>query len=198
MDYIKIDCCPKGCLLFWKQFADDKYCSLCGASRYLESKGADGEPKVQTKVPASILRYLPFIKRIQRLYMTLESAKQMTWHKDGKRYRDEHGRETMGHPSDGRAWKKFDADHTEEAAEARHCRVAVSLDGFNPYGMSSSSYSCWPVFVIPLNLPPPALMQRNTIFLTLIIPGPDYPGKYIRQKCGNKNKIETCIAEATI
>ena len=46
MDYTKIDCCPKGCLLFWKQFADDKYCSLCGASRYLESKGADGEPKV--------------------------------------------------------------------------------------------------------------------------------------------------------
>ena len=177
MDYIKIDCCPKGCLLFWKQFADDKYCSLCGASRYLESKGADGEAKVQTKVPASILRYLPFIKRIQRLYMTLESAKQMTWHKDGKRYPDEHGRETMGHPSDGRAWKKFDEDHPDLAAEARHCRVAVSLDGFNPYGMSSSSYSCWPVFVIPLNLPPPALMQRNTIFLTLIIPGPDYPGK---------------------
>src|SRR5664279_3692127 len=27
MDYEKIDCCPKGCLLFWKQFADDKYCS---------------------------------------------------------------------------------------------------------------------------------------------------------------------------
>ena len=90
MEYTKIDCYPKGCLLFWKQFADDKYCSLCGASRYLESKGADGEPKVQTKTPASILRYLPFIKRIQRLYMTLESTKQMTWHKDGKRYPDEH------------------------------------------------------------------------------------------------------------
>src|SRR3954468_15836468 len=66
MDYIKIDCCPKGCLLFWKQFVDDKYCSLCGASRYLDSKGADGEAKVQTKVPASILRYLPFIRRIQK------------------------------------------------------------------------------------------------------------------------------------
>src|SRR3954468_20207322 len=25
--------------------------------------------------------------------------------------------------------------------------------------------------------PSPSLMQRNTIFLTLIIPGPDYPGK---------------------
>src|ERR1041385_2566563 len=51
------------------------------------------------------------------------------------------------------------------------------MDGFNSYGMASSSYSCWSVFVIPLNLPPQALMQRNTIFLTLIIPGPDYSGK---------------------
>ena len=24
MDYQKIECCPKGCLLFWKQFAEDK------------------------------------------------------------------------------------------------------------------------------------------------------------------------------
>jgi hypothetical protein len=33
------------------------------------------------------------------------------------------------------------------------------------------------MFVIPLNLPPGALMQRNTIFLSLIIPGPNYLGK---------------------
>ena len=45
--------------------------------------------------------------------------------------------------------------------------------------MSSNPYSCWPVFVIPLNLPPGALMQRKTMFLSLIIPGPDYPGKQL-------------------
>jgi hypothetical protein len=43
--------------------------------------------------------------------------------------------------------------------------------------MSTNPYSCWPVFVIPLNLPPGVLMQRNTMFLSLIIPGPEYPGK---------------------
>lgn len=32
MEYEKIDCCPKGCLLFWKQFEGDKYCSICKAS----------------------------------------------------------------------------------------------------------------------------------------------------------------------
>jgi hypothetical protein len=176
MNYEKIDCCPNGCLLFWKEFADDKYCSRCGASRYLEVKGPDGQT-MQTKVAANILRYLPFIKRIQRLYMSEESAKQMTWHKRGKRYEDEHGRVKMGHPSDGKAWKNFDAKHPDEAADARNVRVAIATDGFNPYGLSTASYSCWPVFVIPLNLPPGVVMQRKTIFLSLIIPGPDYPGK---------------------
>jgi hypothetical protein len=74
MDYVKYDCCPKGCLLFWKEFADDKYCRKCGASRYHELEGPDGQ-KMQTKVDVKILCYLPFIKRIQRLYMSEESAK---------------------------------------------------------------------------------------------------------------------------
>jgi hypothetical protein len=41
----------------------------CGASRYHEVKGPDGQKK-QTKVTVKILCYLPFIKRIQCLYDT--------------------------------------------------------------------------------------------------------------------------------
>ena len=77
MDYEKIDCCPKGCLLFWKQFKDDKYCTICRASRYHEVTGADGQV-TQTKVAVKILRYLSFIKRIQRVYLSEETATQMT------------------------------------------------------------------------------------------------------------------------
>jgi hypothetical protein len=83
----------------------------------------------------------------------------------------------MGHPADGKAWKSFDKAYPVEASEARNVRIAIATDGFNPYGMSASSYSCWPVFVIPLNLPPGVVMQPKNIFLSLIIPGPDYPGK---------------------
>ena len=61
-----------------------------------------------------------------------------------------------------------------EAKEARNVCVAVAIDGFNPYGMMAAPYSCWPVFVIPLNLPPGVLFQRKNIFLSLIIPG--HPG----------------------
>jgi len=102
--------------------------------------------------------------------MTEDSAQQMRWHKNGKCYHPE----KMIHPSDGEAWKHFDRRHTMKALEARNVRVALATDGFNPYGMTAAPYSCWPVFVIPLNLPPGVIFQRQNIFLSLIIPG--YPG----------------------
>ena len=173
MDYEKIDVCPKNCLLFRHEYADDKYCRQCGSSRYIEVVGEDGEKK-QLTIPVKVLRYLDFIKRLQRLFITKESAKMMKWHKEGIRYNKK-----IVHPSEGEAWKSFDEEYPEEAAEAGNARIAISGDGLNPYGMSSNPYSCWPVFVIPLNLPPGALMQRKTMFLSLIIPGPDYPGKQL-------------------
>ena len=88
--------------------------------------------------------------------MTEESAKQMTWHKEGKRYRPEN----MVHPVDAEAWKYFDGRHSEKAGESRNVRVALATDGFNRYGMAAAPYTCWPVFVIPLNLPPGVMFQR--------------------------------------
>jgi hypothetical protein len=59
----------------------------------------------------------------------------------------------MVHAFGGEAWKHFDAIHCEKAEEARNVHVALATDGFNPYGMSAAPYTCWPVFVIPINLP---------------------------------------------
>ena len=106
----------------------------------------EGE-KTQTKIPVNILRYLPVIPRIQRLYMMEETARQMTWHKYGKRTEfDADGKQMLTHPSDGLAWKHFDEKHWEKAEEARHVRVTVGTDGFNSFGLMATSYSCWLVF----------------------------------------------------
>ena len=102
--------------------------------------------------------------------MTEETVKQMTWHKNGKRYHPD----KMVHPSDGEAWTSFNDKHRLKSDEARNVRVALATDGFNPYGMMSAPYTCWPVFVIPLNLPPGVAFQRHNMILTLIIPG--HPG----------------------
>jgi hypothetical protein len=80
-----------------------------------------------------------------------------------------HKWQTMVHSSDGGAWTNFDAIRHEKAKEARNVRVALAIDGFNPYGMTIAPYTCWPMFVIPINLPPGVCFQRQNIFVSLII-----------------------------
>jgi hypothetical protein len=83
MTYEKIHACPKGCVVFRKEYMAAKYCPKCKSSRFMEVDSGDGQ-KRQLDIPVTILRHLLFIPRIQRLYMTEESAKQITWHKNGK------------------------------------------------------------------------------------------------------------------
>ncbi|GJX12586.1 retrotransposon gag domain, retroviral aspartyl protease [Tanacetum coccineum] len=59
----------------------------------------------------------------------------------------------MQHPVDGRAWKYFDTKYLDFAAETRNVRLGLVVDGFNPFGNLSQSYSMWPVIPITYNLP---------------------------------------------
>jgi hypothetical protein len=74
MTYEHIHACPKGCVLFRKEYAEAKYCPKCKSSRFMEVDSGDGQ-KRQLDIPLTILRHLLFISRIQRLYMTEESVK---------------------------------------------------------------------------------------------------------------------------
>jgi hypothetical protein len=96
MPYEKIHAYPKGCILFRKDHEKAKYCVECGSSRFLEVDSSDGQ-KRQLDITVKILRYLPFLLRIQWLYMTEETAKQMIWHKNGRRYNPD----KLVHPFDG-------------------------------------------------------------------------------------------------
>jgi hypothetical protein len=68
----------------------------------------------------------------------------------------------MVRASDGEAWKHFDAIDREKDEEAHNVRVALATDGFNPYEMSTAPYTCWPVFLIPINLPPVCAFKGRT------------------------------------
>jgi hypothetical protein len=85
--------------------------------------------------------------------------------------------ELMVHPSDRDALKALDTFDPDFAAEPSNVRIGLTIDGFTPFGQMASSYSCWHVFVIPYNLPPSLFMKYGFIFLFLIIPGPNHPGK---------------------
>jgi hypothetical protein len=131
----------------------------------MEVDSAEGK-KTQLTIPVSVLRYLPPIQRIQQMYMTEETAKQMKWHKTGHRYSD-----NLTHPSDALAWTKFDEKHADKAEDARNVRAALATNRSNPFGMTATLHTSCLVFVVPLNLPPGFVFQRQYIFVSLIIPG---------------------------
>nr|XP_011463602.1 PREDICTED: uncharacterized protein LOC101298016 [Fragaria vesca subsp. vesca] len=81
----------------------------------------------------------------------------------------------MRHPANSPTWKMVNTNWPDFGIEPRNLRLALSSDGFNPYGAISSKYSCWPVILITYNLPPWLCMKRKYMMLTLLISGPKQP-----------------------
>jgi len=172
MKYEKIDVCEDNCMLFWKEHKEEKQCLVCKKPRFIEVVNEDGE-KVATDVAHKQLRYMPLTPRLKRLFLSKRSARHMRWHKEGVRENDG----MMVHPYDSEAWKALDSFDEDFARDARNVRIGLATDGFTPFNTSAASYSCWPVFAIPYNLPPSLCMKYEFMFLCLIIPGPEHPGK---------------------
>ncbi|GJT02449.1 hypothetical protein Tco_0823618 [Tanacetum coccineum] len=78
---------------------DVQFCPVCNTSRWKDSN-TPGK-----KVPKKVLRYFPIIPRLQRLYKSSHTTKEMTWHATGK--------------------------CTEP--EPRNVRLGLAADGFNPF-----------------------------------------------------------------
>ena len=103
--------------------------------------------------------------------MSETRASYMRWHKeelvvDGK----------MRHPADSKAWKHVDATYEWFVEDPRNVRLGLASDGFNPFGMLNVSYSCWPVILIPYNLPPWLCLKQSYWMLSMMIPGARSPG----------------------
>ena len=175
LNYEKIDACYNDCVLFrGKEYEGLDNCPKCGETRWKQSKevhdvgSSCGSKK---RVPRKILRYFPLIPRLQRIYMSETRASYMRWHKeelvvDGK----------MRHPADSKAWKHVDATYEWFAEDPRNVRLGLASDGFNPFGMLNVSYSCWPVILIPYNLPPWLCLKQSYWMLSMMIPGARSPG----------------------
>jgi hypothetical protein len=85
----------------------------------------------------------------------------MRWHKEGVRENPN----VMAHPSDIDAWKALDAFDSSFADEVRNVRFGLATDGFSPFNLTATSYSCWPVFAVPYNLPP--ALCRNQWYMIM-------------------------------
>ncbi|GKA67502.1 hypothetical protein Tco_0767419 [Tanacetum coccineum] len=170
LGYESIHACVNDCFLFrGEDHKDKQFCPVCNTSRWKDSN-TPGK-----KVPKKVLRYFLIIPRLQCLYKSSHTAKEMTWHATGKCMEPS----KMQHPVDGRAWKNFDTKYPDFAKEPRNVRSGLAADGFNPFGNLSQSYSMWSVILTTYNLPLWLCMKENSFMLTLLIPGPKSSGKDI-------------------
>ncbi|XP_010679716.2 uncharacterized protein LOC104895019 [Beta vulgaris subsp. vulgaris] len=177
LGYVKIHSCPNHCQLYWKDKANDDNCSVCGASRWKrvsEQTTSTGRKK-KKGTPAKVLRYFPLKPRLKRLFMSKHTASLMRWHHDERK----ENKDVLGHPADSEAWKNFDSRYPEFGKESRNVRLGLASDGFNPFGMMSSTHSCWPIVLVPYNLPPWLCLKKSFLILSTLIPGPTSPGNKI-------------------
>ncbi|XP_020258143.1 uncharacterized protein LOC109834511 [Asparagus officinalis] len=171
MGYEKIHACVNDCCLFRKKYEELDYCPTCGASRWKINKRSK---EIRKGVPVKVLRYFPIIPRFKRMFRSSQMAKDLRWHFDNK---STDGK--MRHPVDSLAWDLVNDKWPSFAADPHNLRLGLATDGFNPFSILSSKYSCWPVMLVNYNLPPMLCMKKDNIMLTLLIPGPKQPGNDI-------------------
>ncbi|XP_042423409.1 uncharacterized protein LOC122011026 [Zingiber officinale] len=153
-----------------KQYENCVSCPRCGLSRWKLTKN-----KVEKKgVPAKVVWYFPPIPRFKRMFKSLETSRNLTWHADSTRVVGQ-----LRHPVDSPSWKLVDHMWPEFESEPRNLRLALAADGINPHSNLSSWYSCWPIMLVNYNLPPNMCMKRKYIMLTMLISGPKQPGNDI-------------------
>ena len=167
--YELIHACKYDCALFWKEHASCDRCPICREPRYKYENGK-GE-----KIPQKAMYYFPLKPRLQRLFMLKTTATDMRWHKE-KRV---NVKGELKHPADSEEWRNFDEQYPWFAQDARNVRLGLATKGFNPFGEKSDKYSMWPVTLVPYNLPPTKCMTEESFMLTLLIPGPQSPGRDI-------------------
>ena len=115
-------------MIYYKEDKHKEKCDFCEESRYVAIEEESLRRK-RKPIPRKVMRYLPFIPRLQRMYMEPKTAKHMRYHKEGTCANPR----IMVHPSDGQAWKEFNTNFPDFAMDARNVRVTVATDGFNPF-----------------------------------------------------------------
>ncbi|GLU10750.1 hypothetical protein SLE2022_275350 [Rubroshorea leprosula] len=171
LGYKKYDVCVNNCFLYYGEYENKNYiaCPICGEPRYKQ-----GHVQQNQHIPRKSLWYLPITPRLKRLYMCRKTAEHMIWHLNCGGVS-----EKIMHPASAEAWKHFDRTYPDFASDPRNVRLGLCTDGFTPFEHTSALYSCWPVFLTVYNLPPAMCMKPESIFLSLIIQGPQSPGKNI-------------------
>ena len=95
----------------------------------------------------------------------------MKWHANSQKID-----RIIRHLADFEAWKLFIGKYVKFTSDPRNVKLGLLVDGFNSYGIMSTSHNTWLVVLVPCNLPPWMCMKRSSLILSLVILGPTLPG----------------------
>ena len=163
LNYNNIHACPDGCVLYEDQHAELNTCPHCFKSRWMEGTNS---------IPAKVIRHFPLIPRLKRMWRSQEIARMLTGHT--KHVSDDN---IMRSVVDSPAWKHIDTDVAFDnfGAESRNLRLALALDGVNPFKLNNTNWSTWPVVILIYNLEPWFVTKKFFISLCILISGKQSP-----------------------
>ena len=138
LSYNKIDACRNDCMLFWKENAKLDACKVCHASRWKDEKHSREENRKENgkKFSVKVLRHFPLKPQLQRLFMCSKTASEMCWN-----YEECIKDRIMRHPTNSKAWKKFDELLQGFASEPHNVKLGLMSDGFQLFSNTSILYS---------------------------------------------------------
>ena len=96
MEYQAIDACPDDHIIYYKQYEFETECPKCHSSRYRTDQ-------VTKKVPRKVLRYIPIIPCLQRLFRCKNIAQFMDYHAQNRSQDD-----IIRMPADGSAFRDME------------------------------------------------------------------------------------------
>jgi hypothetical protein len=163
LDYNIIHACPDGCVLYEGDHAELDACPKCLQSRWVEGTNS---------IPAKVIRHFPLIPQLRRMWRSAEIASMLTGY---KKHVSDDG--IMRSVVDSPAWKHIDTDVAFDnfGSESRNLRLALALDGVNPFKLSNTNWSTWPMLILIYNFEPWFVTKKFFISLCILISGKRSP-----------------------
>ena len=116
LTYTRIHACERGCILFRGPHENELCCPKCGGRRYRD--------EARRCFPLKVLRHVPIIPRLKRMFMSPCISKLLLWHAENRSNR-EGGDGLVRHPCDSKAWQHFESNI--DPSFATHARNILCL-----------------------------------------------------------------------
>jgi hypothetical protein len=95
-----------------------------------------------------VSKHFQIVPKLQRMFSTLAMLELMLWHsKNNSPYG------LVRFPCDSKAWKHVHGKYPTFVADPRNVHLTLSVDGVNPFKLTCSTWSTWPVMLLNYNIP---------------------------------------------